>query len=262
MPSFTDNRRTGLDWRVEHFAALPSTSDLVRTRARAGAAEGLVVVAERQTAGRGRHGRSWTSPEGNLYLTLLLRPGSAAKDAGALALVAGLALAEACIDLGASRHLLRLKWPNDLVLGSAKVGGVLLEAETDHLQRVGWVSVGIGVNVAQAPAVPGRESAALVEVVPDATPAALLERLLERLSYHYQDWRRSGLKSIRDAWCDHQLAPGTPIVVRPGNQSIAGTYVGIDVEGALLLEAAQLQRITTGEVLFAGEALALAGLGA
>lgn len=229
-------------------------------RAQEGAAEGLVVVADRQTRGRGRHGRSWESPAGNLYLTLLLRPDVPAQEAGGLALVAGLALAEACVDLGAPMGRLRLKWPNDLVCGSAKVAGILLEAEADQRQRIAWVSIGIGVNLAAAPTVAGRESAALAQIVPGAGPARLQERLLHRLAHHYGRWRRDGLRAVAAAWSRHALDPGTPILVKPGKNQLSGSYVGIDGDGALLVDiGGVMQRITTGEVLFAGEALAATG---
>jgi BirA family biotin operon repressor/biotin-[acetyl-CoA-carboxylase] ligase len=256
--SSTETGSAGIEWRIEHHDELPSTSDLVRQRAQRGEAEGLVVVAGRQTAGRGRHGRGWSSPAGNLYLSLLLRPDVPAAAAGGLALVAGLALAEACVSLGVPPRLLQLKWPNDLVLGTAKVAGILLEAETEGTQQIGWVSIGIGVNVAQAPEVAGRASAALEDMLPGVTPGRLQEHLLQRLSSNYDSWRQYGMTSIVQAWADHALEPGTPILVKPGKDILSGRYVGIDMDGALLVDTGEVRRVTTGEVLFAGEALAAA----
>jgi BirA family transcriptional regulator, biotin operon repressor / biotin---[acetyl-CoA-carboxylase] ligase len=259
VPSSADPGDAGPFWRIEHHASLPSTSDLVRARAQEGAAEGLVVVAGQQTAGRGRHGRGWTSPAGNLYLTLLLRPSVPVQEAGGLALVAGLSLAEACVALGAPIGQFRLKWPNDLVHGSAKVAGILLEAEPDSSQRIAWVSIGIGVNVAQAPAVADRQSAALGDLLPGIDATMLQEHLLKRLYRNYISWQQSGMASVNGAWSSHGLEPGTPILVKPGRDLVSGHYVGIDSDGALLVDTGQVRRITTGEVLFAGEALAAAG---
>ena len=256
MPSSTDSVLHGIVWRVEQFISVTSSSDLIRSRAQEGEAEGLVIVAGRQTAGRGRHGRTWISPEGNLYVSLLLRPHCRLQDAGPLALVAGLALAEACVDVGADRARLRLKWPNDLIIDELKIGGVLLEVESDQ-QEVGWVSVGIGVNVSIGPTIPGRASAALLSFLQTSiTPAQLLERLLYRIKKRYRDWQESDLSVICKAWASYQLTPGTPILVRPNSQIIDGRYVGIDSDGALLVETDGIHRVTTGEVLFAGESVA------
>ncbi|WP_027135333.1 biotin--[acetyl-CoA-carboxylase] ligase [Geminicoccus roseus] len=259
MPSSAEPGEAGPFWRIEHHATLPSTSDLVRARAQQGAAEGLVVVAGQQTAGRGRHGRGWTSPLGNLYLTLLLRPSVPVQEAGGLALVAGLSLAEACVALGAPHGQFRLKWPNDLVHGSAKVAGILLEAEPDGAQRIAWVSIGIGVNVAEAPAVSGRESAALADLLPGCNVAVLQQHLLEQLYRNYMSWQRLGMPAVIGAWSSHGLEPGTAIMVKPGRDLLAGRYLGVDSDGALLVDTGDVRRITTGEVLFAGEALAATG---
>ncbi|WP_222183967.1 biotin--[acetyl-CoA-carboxylase] ligase [Geminicoccus harenae] len=256
MPSSTEEPGTGLVWRVERYPELPSTMDLVRERARAGAGEGLVVVAGRQTAGRGRHGRGWTSPAGNLYLTLLLRPGRPAIAVAGLALVAGLSLAEACAALGAPLGRLHLKWPNDLLLDGAKLAGILLESESGSGQQVEWVSIGMGVNIAEAPVLPDRPSAALTTLLPAAEPGAVEALLLDRLARNYAAWRQDGMAAITGAWSAYGLPPGTPILIRPGREVLSGTYVGIDGEGALLVDTGRLQRITAGEVLFAGEALA------
>ncbi len=217
------------------------------------------MVAERQTAGRGRHGRGWISPVGNLYLTLLLRPCVSAQAAGGLAIVAGLSLAEACVELGASSRSLRLKWPNDLVVGEAKVAGILLEADSSTVGDLPWVSVGIGVNIRQAPAVEGRPSAALQDLVPGATASRLQTKLLARIWANYSIWREHGMAAVVAAWSSHGLEPGTPILVKPGRRVLEGRYVGIDAEGALLVDIGEVIRVTTGEVLLGGEALAAQG---
>jgi BirA family biotin operon repressor/biotin-[acetyl-CoA-carboxylase] ligase len=258
VPSSTEDgsRQAQTVWRIEHHAELPSTSDHVRERATAGEPEGLVVVADRQTAGRGRHGRGWISPVGNLYLTVLLRPSVAAPAAGGLALVAGLSLVQACLDLGAAPGALRLKWPNDLLSGDAKIAGILLEADTDRTGALAWVSVGIGVNVVQAPPVEGRTSAALAHLIEGIDPDRLRARLLERLAGNYASWQSQGMAQIVASWAEHALEPGTPILVKPGRSLLEGRYLGIDSDGALLVDVGQVMRVTTGEVLLAGEALA------
>jgi BirA family transcriptional regulator, biotin operon repressor / biotin---[acetyl-CoA-carboxylase] ligase len=132
----------------EFFSACASTNDVVRSRAATGAAEGLLVVADSQSAGRGRMGRSWHSPPGeNLYLSLLLRPALPARHATPLTLLAGASLARTLANAGAAP---RLRWPNDLLLPAAgefrKAAGILTEMATNG-EAVRHVVVGVGVNV-------------------------------------------------------------------------------------------------------------------
>ncbi|OFV87657.1 MAG: biotin--[acetyl-CoA-carboxylase] ligase, partial [Acidobacteria bacterium RBG_16_70_10] len=133
----------GLVWPapLEHHESLRSTSDVVRERARAGAAEWTTVIADTQAAGRGRWGRTWASPPGGLYLSTLLRPPPEA--VGLLPLVAGVAVAEALSEWGVSTEL---KWPNDVLARGRKLAGVLGEASSSA-SGVEWVALGIGVNV-------------------------------------------------------------------------------------------------------------------
>jgi BirA family biotin operon repressor/biotin-[acetyl-CoA-carboxylase] ligase len=142
---------------------VPSTSDLLLRLAAAGEPEGLALLARRQTAGRGRDGRGWTSPAGNLSLSLLLRPDAPARDAPHWALLAAVALAEALAPSLPNPAALRLKWPNDLLLHGAKLAGVLVESAATRDGRIEWLVVGLGANLAVAPAVPGRATACLAD---------------------------------------------------------------------------------------------------
>lgn len=133
-----------------HLAEASSTNDVAKERALAGAPEGLVVVADRQTRGRGRRGRSWTSAAGQgLYFSALLRPGWPAADAPWLGVLAGLAAWQAVHALGAARAA--VKWPNDVLVDGRKLGGVLVEPRI-AAGRVEFAVLGIGINVAQADA--------------------------------------------------------------------------------------------------------------
>ena len=127
-------------WRVRELDATSSTNDDVKKAAEAGEAEGLVVVAKRQTAGRGRHGRVWESPEGNLYCSMLLRPADMQATGAFYSFVAALALRDTVAALlpGAA---VTLKWPNDVLVGGRKIAGILLEGGPQ------WLVIGIGLNV-------------------------------------------------------------------------------------------------------------------
>jgi len=139
----------GVEWpaEIEHTPLSPSTNDRLKQRARAGAVEWTVVLADAQSAGRGRQGRRWSSPPGNLYMSVLLRPAPPDARWSVIPLVAGLAVGEA---LAAEGLDVRLKWPNDVMAEGRKVGGILAEA-TSGADGLESVVLGIGVNVAVRP---------------------------------------------------------------------------------------------------------------
>lgn len=237
-------------WRLEVHAALPSTSALLAQRAEAGEAEGLAILAREQTAGRGRAGRAWASPPGNLYLSVLLRPDGPAREAPQWSLLAGLALAEAAAGCLADPAALRLKWPNDLLLHGAKCAGILAESALAPWGGIAWLTLGFGVNLAHAPALPDRPTAVLGGGGP---PDAFAAGLLARLS-HWRDLQRAeGFAPVRAAWRRFGPALGERITLRglPGG----GDFAGLAGDGSLLLDIDGTRRaIPAGEILSPGEA--------
>jgi BirA family transcriptional regulator, biotin operon repressor / biotin---[acetyl-CoA-carboxylase] ligase len=199
--------------------------------AKAGAGEGDWLIAARQTAGRGRLGRGWDSPIGNLYASGLvrLRPGD--PDAATLALVAAVALYDA---VAIWAPAVRLKWPNDLLAGGAKLAGILLERAGDA------VIIGIGVNLAHHPVGldrPVMSIAAMGVVPPD--PIAFLEPLAEVLARWVAIWRGAGLSAIRMAWLKRAHPVGTALVANlPDGESVEGLFDGLTPECALRLRLA------------------------
>lgn len=239
-------------FRLEVHEALSSTSDLVAERAAAGEPGGLAVLARRQTAGRGTKGRHWESPAGNLYMTVLLRPGGALREAPQWGLLAGVALAETVAALLPDPKQVALKWPNDLLLRGRKLAGILAEASaTPGGTAIGWVSIGIGVNLAAAPEVPGRETACLAgEGIVAPTPMTFAVQLLERLDQWCDRRRARGFGAVRDAWLHWGPAPDAPIrVSAPGGATTAGRFAGLAEDGSLLIAGeGQVQRLAAGEV--------------
>ena len=236
-----------LRFDVQRHSSIGSTSDEARRLARAGAAEGTVVVAEEQTAGRGRQGRSWTSAPGNLYVSIVLRPGVPAERLHELAFLAGLAVAEAVAALLPPGPAVTLKWPNDVLIDGAKVAGLLLEQDAEA------AILGIGVNVAHHPEQTPYRAGALATVGARATPEMVLQRLLAAIDAALTLWRAHGFAAIRSHWLARAHPPGTPLVVRLGGATEAavldGRFAGIDAAGALLLDTAAGQvRIVAGEV--------------
>ncbi len=225
--------------------SLPSTQDEARRLAADGAPEGTVVRAARQTRGRGRAGRAWQDPPGNLALSVLLRPGRPAGEAAHVGFVAGVALCHALDSLlPGDAPEPRAKWPNDVLLDEKKVAGVLLEGGRDH------IILGIGVNVAAAP--PDLPATALAAHGATAGPGTVAETLLGRLAPWYDRWRREGLAGVRAAWLARAHGLGGPVRAIVDGTARTGTFAGLDADGALLLDAdGRRLRVLAGDVFFA-----------
>lgn len=231
-------------WRLQLFEALPSTQNLVQRLAASGEPEGLAVLARRQTAGRGQGVRVWESPAGNLHLSALLRPAGPARDIPGWALLFAVALHEAAAELVPSSRL-RLKWPNDLLLDGAKAGGILTEAEVTQHGSIEEIVAGFGVNLAHAPEVPGRATAALG----DADVEGFARVLLDRVAH----WRKrrllEGFAPIRAAWIAAGPELGSHLTLRRDDASLAGRYEGLAEDGALLLSTGgRVHAFHAGEV--------------
>ncbi|WP_420605327.1 biotin--[acetyl-CoA-carboxylase] ligase [Novosphingopyxis sp.] len=199
--------------------------------ARAGAAEGYWLRADRQSGGRGRLGRSWSSPPGNLYASTLIRLRQSDPAAASLAFVAGLAVHELLLPLAGSRNL-SLKWPNDLLLDGTKCVGILLEREGDV------VVLGIGINLASAPDIPGRATTAFAHGdIPPIDPAALMPDLASRFAAALGRWRLAGLPPILSDWQARAHPLGTNLSVSLGlEEKVGGRFAGLAADGALMLE--------------------------
>ncbi len=230
-----------------------STNEDLKRYARAGAEEGTLVVAERQTAGRGRRGRDWISPAGNLYASLLLRPGQPAAEALQLSFVAAVAVAEAAAACLPPSADVRCKWPNDVLVDGRKVAGLLLESEADDRGGLAWLIVGVGVNIVSFP--PLDDTAYPATSLRAAGAAGIdAEGVLSAfgaafLTWHRR-WQEEGFPRVRAAWRQRAAGLGEVITVRLENETVSGTFLDIDVDGALRLGQAAhgVRRITAGDV--------------
>lgn len=223
--------------RVAGFDSVGSTMDAAHELARAGAAHGTIVLAEEQTAGRGRERRRWQSTRGGVWLTLIAR-GLDPRSLGVLPLRIGMAAAEALQALTAEP--IGLKWPNDLYLGVGKVGGVLVEARWRG-EQLDWAAVGIGINLA---APEGAGAAGLGESV---RRAGVVERLVPALLAAAS--RKGRLTEMEvSAFGTRDIARGREI-----SAPVAGFVAGIDGSGALLVESAgTIEHIRSGSLIFRG----------
>jgi len=239
-------------YRLVAFDTIDSTSDEAKRLALAGAPHGTAVWARRQEKGRGRRGRGWSSPEGNLYLSVLLRPDVAPPIAGQLTFVAALALAEAIEALTGPVPGLGLKWPNDLLIDGCKIAGILLESQAVP-ERLDWIVIGIGVNLRHHPAEAERPSTALSEVLSVAPGAeAMRDALLPALDRRLRLWLAEGFAPVRAAWLERAVGLGQPVTVRLERETLPGRFAALDADGTLLLDQPDgtRRRIAAGDVFF------------
>ena len=235
-------------FRLHHYATIGSTNDEAKALARTGAADGTLVWADQQTAGRGRRGRIWLSPPGNLYLSLVLRPECAASRAAQLGFVAALGLGDALATLVGPA--LRYKWPNDLLVDGRKLAGILLESETSASDRVDFVVVGIGVNIVSAPENIEFPATSLAgRGIAGVSPAVLLDGFVRHFAGWVRRWREEGFVPVRAAWLAAASGLGERVSVRLERNTLVGRFRDLDEDGALVLDAAEgSRRIAAGEI--------------
>jgi len=239
-------------YALKEFESLDSTNEEARRLAGSGAPTPIWIRADRQTAGRGRRGRNWESPAGNLAATLLLRPDRPASECAQLSFVAAIAAAETVTRFLPAADI-RVKWPNDVLADGRKIAGILLESVSGSGTVPLWLAIGIGLNLAHHPEgteFPATSMAALGAEPPSASDALL--HLAARFAKWYDLWRVQGFSPIRDAWLARAAKLGERVVARLTNGETSGVFEGIDETGALILREAQgrTRLIASGEVFF------------
>jgi len=231
-----------------------STNRIAMEMAENGAPHGTVVVADAQTAGRGRMGRRWVSPAGkNLYVSLLLRPSVPAADAPRLALVAGVALADTVEAMGVTASL---KWPNDLYCGGRKAAGILAEMASDPggVRHV-VIGVGLNVNMEEADFPPDlRDAATSLRIRAGRTfrRADVLARLLDAFGTRYAEFIGGGFSTLRDGWDRRDFLRGRRVLLRRQGGEGWGTADGLDTAGALRFlpdGGPAIESVHSGEIL-------------
>ena len=252
-----DPRASAAGVRLVAHDVLGSTSAEAQRLAREGERGPLWVAAGRQTAGRGRRGRSWISEPGNLYASLLLTGPSPVEHWPELSFVAALAIHDAIVEVAAGlKPQLAIKWPNDLLLAGAKFAGILVEGEGGE---DGAVVVGIGINCASHPAGtdhPATDLAAAgARVSPETLIAALSVKMLGRLA----QWNRGeGFSTIRADWIARAAGLGEDVRVRLADREIVGRFESLDERGGLLLRLpdGSATTVAAGDVFMRPQSLA------
>jgi BirA family biotin operon repressor/biotin-[acetyl-CoA-carboxylase] ligase len=230
------------------FESIDSTNTYLFSLAKEGAEEGTVVIANSQTAGRGRYGRKWFSPKGNIFMSFLLRPECPAEKGGFITLLSGLACAMGIEKFGIK---VALKWPNDLLIDSRKVGGILCESSVEN-GNISFAVVGIGINMY----LPKKRN----ELIKNATSLAengfkgkrveLIQKIIEEFETLYEKFLKGDTCFIIEEYKRRTLPYGEIITVKMGERIIKGKFAGIENDGSLLImEGEKINKIYTGEVL-------------
>ena len=225
-----------------------STNDEARQRLEMLGDGPYVVTGARQLSGRGRRGRAWVSPEGNVYASFALRPDAPLSRFPELSFVAALAVSDAAIEVVPDGTRVRCKWPNDVLVDGAKVSGILLEtAATPQGQAV---IVGIGVNVISKPADTPYPATALAEYDAAIRADTVFEALSRALARRISQWEAGGFPAVRADWMARADALNEQVIARLSDREVRGRFVDLDEDGALLLEtgAGDMVRIAAGDI--------------
>jgi BirA family biotin operon repressor/biotin-[acetyl-CoA-carboxylase] ligase len=239
-------------YELREWAEIDSTNEEARRLAAAGERGPVWLRADRQTAGRGRRGRAWESPSGNLAATLLIAPSKPASECAQLSFVTAIAAADTA-SVFASGADIKVKWPNDVLANGRKLAGILLESASGADSVLSFLAIGVGMNLAHFPPdteFPATSLAALGASAP--SPSAALVQLAAHFAKWYDVWMTSGFTPIQDAWLARAAGLGTRIRARLTHEETSGVFEGIDATGALILRETQgrTRTIAAGEVFF------------
>lgn len=238
-----------------------STNTVAKQIAEGGASNFSLVVAKSQTAGRGRHGREWISPEGNVFWSMILRITDSTQEFGTLPFVAGLSVYDALTKLTGKPELFMLKWPNDILLNDCKISGILIETSPGgqvfgtNLPGGPWAVVGIGINVSHYPTANTRYPATSLHkenfshISRDKVIFALTSAFVER----FNQWNIGGYDSLKDDLTRAMGGIGQEITVRMSdqrNEDLHGIFMGLDQSGLLILrkENGEVRHFSVGDV--------------
>lgn len=210
------------------------------------------IMAKRQTAAHGRRGRAWSNPVGNFAGTLVLRPTEPAETVALRSFVAALALFDTCVALTGRAEAFALKWPNDVLMHGGKLAGILLESSGAQ-GRVDMLSIGIGVNLVDAPEPRDLEARATAPASLNADVSP--EDFLTELAHHYANWETRftsyGFAPVREAWLARAAKLGEVITARMTRRELTGTFEDVDAQGNLILKTAKTREaIPAADVYF------------
>lgn len=241
------------DWLVHHYSSVESTQNNLRELVQNNPnLNRCIVYADTQNSGRGRHGREWQSPAGNLYCSFAFRPEHEMELFGFYAYIVALSLYDAVYKLGLNSDAsMALKWPNDLMINDAKAAGILMEHERINDQD--YLLIGVGVNITNAPS----EKSKVLDVVHggNITTQNLLSLILDAFDKYQKVFSDGGRQKIIEEWQSKAWRLGEGIMAKLGREVLKGQFDHIDDIGAMIiqLENGQKRRITAGMLFFGDE---------
>jgi len=238
--------------RIDWLESVDSTNEEAKRRARAGEAGPVWIAARRQTAGRGRRGRAWEGMDGNLFATGLYTLKTDPARAAQLSFAAALAVAEVCESV-IDRERIRVKWPNDVLVGGRKIAGILLESGTTPGGDL-WLATGIGINLAAHPSDTDRPATSLKAEGASLAPETALDRLVDAFERWRAVWAGDSFAGLRGPWITRAYGIGEPCEVRLEGETLKGIFADLAPDGALRLDlpGGQRRMITAGDVFFPG----------
>jgi BirA family biotin operon repressor/biotin-[acetyl-CoA-carboxylase] ligase len=249
-----DQPRLPPAYRLVALDQVESTNDEARRLAEAGAEDGTLVWAREQTKGRGRLGRSFASPRGNLYLSLVLRPDCSPAQAAQLSFVAALGVGDGVGSVAPPMVEVRYKWPNDVLFNGCKGSGILLESQVTPGGALDWLILGIGVNVQSHPEDTAFPATNLRSegAGADLDEKAMLEAFARHFLVWVNRWLEDGFGPVRKAWINHAKGINEQVEVRLPNETLTGTFKELDGTGALVLALPDgtSRKVTAGDVHF------------
>lgn len=238
-------------WPVFRFAEIDSTNTEAKRRAAAGSFENQWIVADRQSAGRGRQDRSWVSPVGNIFATALFHEPGGISAALRVPFAAALAVVDTVLVFAPGSDV-RVKWPNDVRIARRKVSGILVETGAHGADL--WIAAGIGLNVASAPDGLGQASVCLDALAGQTVPLRVVLRTLQGHFGTRLEQARTDFTKLRQDWLRHAEGLGETVSVRAGDDIVEGIFAGLEPDGALCLRLpdGSARIIRAGEVNLIG----------
>ena len=238
-------------WDIKTIVEVDSTMNEINKLANAGADPGLVLVAESQTLGRGRQGRKWVSPKGNLYCSMLISPPlNKELPNSVLAFVAGISVVEAIVDITSGAVCPNLKWPNDIIVSGKKIAGILIEGKSVGSSIISYF-IGIGVNLKSHPKNLKSISTDIFSISGlNITSTQTVKKIIERIDVWLFRMESEGFEIIRKRWLDLSIKIGSNIKVNTSDITIHGIFKGLSLDGSLLLQTQQgnIINILSGDV--------------
>lgn len=233
------------------FEEIDSTNNEAKRLMQSGAFDRLVIWSKSQTQGKGRHGRGWDSPEGNLYLSVLLPINCSLEQSSQLSFVMSLAVYDVITSLAVKNKKkldVKLKWPNDVLVNGKKVCGILMESLSEEVND--WVTIGIGLNVEKSPDIENTTS--LKELGLKVTVGEVLGMVMNQFDYYHDMWLIYEFEKIRKIWLKNAYMMRKVITINNIHNRVSGTFEGIDKEGNIVIKLASGEKFSmnTGEVFF------------